>query len=131
MDTEKKIKKTIIITGGAGYIGSIVTKTLLQNNYRVICIDNLRYGDKGIINLYTNPNFTFKNIDITNHGLIANVLNNTPDCYAVVHLAAIVGDPACKLEPELAGNNKSHELYQFVRKIYSMLYWKIHICFNM
>ena len=104
MNTEKNFKKTIIITGGAGYIGSIVTKTLLQNNYKVICIDNLRYGDKGIINLYTNPNFTFKNIDITNHDVITNIFDETKDCYAVIHLAAIVGDPACKLEPVLAEN---------------------------
>ena len=104
MHTEKLSQKTIIITGGAGYIGSTIARKLLQNNYKVICIDNLRYGDKGIIDLYANPNFTFKNIDITNHDLITNVLDNTPDCYAVVHLAAIVGDPACKLEPELAKN---------------------------
>ena len=75
MHTEKLSKKTIIITGGAGYIGSTVTRKLLQNNYKITCIDNLRYGDKGIIDLYANPNFTFKNIDITNHGLIENVFD--------------------------------------------------------
>ena len=41
---ETKEKKTILVTGGAGYVGSILARRLLQQGYRVICLDKLMYG---------------------------------------------------------------------------------------
>lgn len=93
--------KIIMVTGGAGYVGSVLVRKLLQKGYKVICIDNLRFGGSSLIDVWDNPRFVFKKIDITNYNDIDEVLEFY-DIFAIVHLAAIVGDPACKLEPELA-----------------------------
>jgi len=94
--------KTVIVTGGAGYVGSILVRKLLLEAYKVVCIDNLRFGGSALIDIWDHPNFVLKKVDITDYAEVDQVIANTPNCYAIVHLAAIVGDPACKLEPELA-----------------------------
>ena len=59
------MKNKIILVGGAGYIGTVLTKHLLQKNYKVKCIDNLIYGqDESIKSFLKNKNFDFINIDI-------------------------------------------------------------------
>ena len=88
--------ETILVTGGAGYIGSILTKKLVENNYNVKVIDSLVFGDDGISNLISDKKIEFFKIDIRDTEKIKVVLENT-DC--VVHLAAIVGEPLCKKIP--------------------------------
>ena len=59
--------KKILVTGGAGFIGSHLCERLLKTNYKVICLDNLYTGNIDNINhLLTNPSFKFINHDI-NH----------------------------------------------------------------
>ena len=94
-------KKRILVTGGAGYVGSIVIRQLLKQGYKVVCVDNLRFGGLSLVDLRDNIDFEFKKIDITNFKDLDDIFD-LYDFYAVVHLAAIVGDPACKLQPELA-----------------------------
>jgi nucleoside-diphosphate-sugar epimerase len=84
----------ILVTGGAGYVGSILLRRLLQQGYQVICLDCLRYGGRSLVEIWDDPHFLFYNVDITRAKDIKNIF--------LQHLAAIVGDPACKLEPELA-----------------------------
>jgi nucleoside-diphosphate-sugar epimerase len=96
-----KNNKTILVTGGAGYVGSILVRKLLQNGFRVICVDKLAYGGTSLVDVWGDPNFVLHKIDITHFKEVDDVFDRY-DLYAVVHLAAIVGDPACKLEPELA-----------------------------
>ena len=93
--------RRILVTGGAGYIGSILLRRLLQNDYNVLCIDSLRYGGHSLVDLWDNPGFEFKRLDITDYREI-NHLFRRYKIDGIVHLAAIVGDPACKLEPDLA-----------------------------
>src|SRR5512142_2390959 len=93
--------KVVLVTGGAGYVGSIVLRKMLENGYRVVCVDNLRFGGASLIDLWGDPDFAFEKVDVTNHRALDAVFTRH-DIHAVVHLAAIVGDPACKLEPELA-----------------------------
>jgi nucleoside-diphosphate-sugar epimerase len=93
--------KTILVTGGAGYVGSILVRRLLQNQYRVVCIDNLRFGGSALLDIWDHPYFTFKKVDITDHAQVARIIDDSRNCHGIVHLAAIVGDPACRLEPEL------------------------------
>jgi nucleoside-diphosphate-sugar epimerase len=94
-------RKIVLVTGGAGYVGSIIIRNLLQNGYRAVCIDNLKFGGRSLLDVWDNSDFAFRKIDITNYNEIAPVFD-LYDFFAVVHLAAIVGDPACKLESELA-----------------------------
>jgi len=89
----------ILVTGCAGYIGSVLARTLINQGYTVYGLDALLYGDHGISELLTNPRFTVYNADIRELASYADIL---PRVDAIVHLAAIVGDPACARQPELA-----------------------------
>ncbi len=95
----KKSIKNILVTGGAGYIGSILVKTLLSKKYKVTVLDNLRYGGESIIELLNNPSFYFIKGDIRDNEIVKKAFQGID---AVINLAAIVGDPACSKEPELA-----------------------------
>lgn len=90
------IKKVLLI-GGAGYLGSVLCPKLLKKGYRVRVLDNLTYGDEGIRELYKNKNFEFLKGDIRS---ISNVIEAINDMDAAIHLAAIVGDPACSIDPK-------------------------------
>ena len=94
--------ETIIVTGGAGYVGSILVRKLLQNKYRVICVDNLCFGGASLLDVWDHPSFELKKVDITDSAKVAQIISEHANCLGIVHLAAIVGDPACKLEPNLA-----------------------------
>ena len=83
----------ILITGGAGYIGSLLTGLLLCRGYRVTVADDLLFGGESLLAYFSHPNFTFVKGDVCD----PSVLNRLKGRYhAVVHLAAIVGFPACQ-----------------------------------
>ena len=89
--------KKILVIGGAGYIGSVLVRMLLKRGYYVKVMDNLLYGDEGIKDLYEVDNFEFYKGSVTN---ISDVVEAMKDVDAVIHLAAIVGDPASRLKPK-------------------------------
>jgi nucleoside-diphosphate-sugar epimerase len=91
--------KTILVTGGAGYIGSVLTRQLLDKGYTVRVLDSLMYGGEPIIDLLNLPNFEFVKGDVRNEENVRKAMKGI-DC--VAHLASIVGDPACAKHPELA-----------------------------
>ena len=87
----------VLITGGAGYIGSILTSELLRINYKVTVIDSLLFGGEAIVPFLHHPNFHFIKADVTEGRTVRDAIKHDwqkPD--AVVHLAAIVGFPACQ-----------------------------------
>ena len=87
----------VLITGGAGYIGSILTSELLRANYRVTVLDSLLFGGESIVPFLHHPNFHFVKADVTENRAVRDSLKRgwqKPD--AVIHLAAIVGFPACQ-----------------------------------
>ena len=100
---EKNKEKRILVTGGAGYIGSILVQRLLESGYKVIILDKLMHGVDPLKNFLKNPppNLSIIIGDIQNKDDIQRALENV---YAVIHLAAIVGDPACAADSELAVN---------------------------
>jgi len=90
-------ERHILITGGAGYIGSLLASELLRANYRVTVLDSLLFGGESLIPFLHHPNFHFVKADVTNPRSIRdNVRGEWPIPYAIVHLAAIVGFPACQ-----------------------------------
>ncbi|WP_419766209.1 MAG: NAD-dependent epimerase/dehydratase family protein [Arcobacter sp.] len=90
--------KRVLITGGAGYIGSVLVKLLLEKDYFVRVLDNLSFGGESIIELLNNNHFEFVKGDIRNKQDLTKSMQNID---YVVHLASIVGDPACAINPEL------------------------------
>lgn len=90
-------KGHILVTGGAGYIGSLLTAELLRLGYQVTVIDTLLYSGESLLGFLHNPNFHFAKADVTEPGAVRSSLRrdwSKPD--TVVHLAAIVGFPACQ-----------------------------------
>ncbi|MCB1139903.1 MAG: NAD(P)-dependent oxidoreductase [Leptospiraceae bacterium] len=90
---------TVLVTGGAGYIGSVLVRLLLGLGYRVRVLDSLRFGGESIADLLNDENFSFIKGDVRDDAALQEALSGVD---AVAHLAAIVGDPACAREPEEA-----------------------------
>ena len=89
--------KHIVLTGGAGYIGSLLTAQLLQAGQKVTVVDNLLFGGESLLTFLSHPNFHFGKADITEHRSLRDALpRNWPRPDAVIHLAGIVGFPACQ-----------------------------------
>ena len=86
----------IVITGGAGYIGSLLTSELLRLGHRVTVLDSLLFGGESLISFMPNPNFRFVKADVTQPRALRDSLRGHPQVDAVVHLAAVVGFPACQ-----------------------------------
>ncbi len=92
--------KRLLITGGAGYVGSIITRKLLYNGYNVRMLEKFTFGLDSIKDIINHPNLEI---------IIGNLLEKEDvdkslegDLDGIIHLAAIVGDPACAVRGDLA-----------------------------
>jgi nucleoside-diphosphate-sugar epimerase len=95
----------ILITGGAGYVGSTVVPLLLAEGHRVRVLDTLLHGGESLLGVWSHPNFEFVLGNVCDR---AKVRASVDGMDAVVHLAAIVGDPACSRQPDLAQSVNLH-----------------------
>ena len=93
------VKEKILVTGGAGYIGSILVPTLLGKGYNVTVLDNLMYNQSSLIPCCSDPDFDFIKGDICDETLMTSLV---PKFDIIIPLAAIVGAPACKANLTLA-----------------------------
>ena len=89
----------IVITGGAGYIGSMLIPILLGNGHQVHIVDNLFFNGQTLLPYFINPNFSFVNVDVRNRTDLKKELQGAD---VIIHLAALVGYPLCKKMPREA-----------------------------
>jgi len=89
----------VLITGGAGYVGTSLIPQLLDKKYDVSVFDNLMFGGDYILPFFRHANFHFIEGDIRDENAVWDAAKHAD---VIIHLAAIVGFPACRKEPELA-----------------------------
>ena len=89
----------VLITGGAGYIGSILGETLLAAGHEVLCLDRLLHGQNGPFHLCADPRFDFVFGDVRDEALMKRLVEKAD---AIIPLAALVGAGACDADPESA-----------------------------
>ncbi|WP_136514969.1 NAD-dependent epimerase/dehydratase family protein [Geomonas edaphica] len=93
------MKQNVLVTGAAGYLGSIICEHLLDADYRVTALDSLIYGEQNLNHLCANPDFDFIRGDARSKDVLKPLVKNAD---VIIPLAAIVGAPACDRDPSLA-----------------------------
>ncbi|WP_281184632.1 NAD(P)-dependent oxidoreductase [Trichlorobacter lovleyi] len=106
------MKKHVFITGGAGYLGSILCEHLLDKGYRVTVLDSLMYGEQNLNHLCANPDFDFHRGDARDEKLVGSLIR---DADVLIPLAAIVGAPACDLDPLMASSTNRDAIAMLCR----------------
>ncbi|RMD58388.1 NAD-dependent epimerase/dehydratase family protein, partial [Candidatus Parcubacteria bacterium] len=92
------MKPHVLVTGGAGYIGSLLVGDLLRRGYRVTVVDDCLFGAESLLAYFGHPGFRWVEGDVGDELVLRQALR-APEWGApevVVHLAAIVGFPACQ-----------------------------------
>jgi nucleoside-diphosphate-sugar epimerase len=84
--------ESILVTGAAGYLGSVLTPRLLQAGYKVRALDSMMYKQTSLLPLFIDPNFEFVEGDVRNEDTLKRAMDGV-DC--IVNLAALVGAPLC------------------------------------
>jgi nucleoside-diphosphate-sugar epimerase len=93
------VSKRVLVTGGAGYIGSVLCDHLLQRGHTVTVLDNVMYGTHSLLQFCASPRFSFELGDARDERLVGRLVDNAD---VIIPLAAIVGAPACDRDPRLA-----------------------------
>ncbi|NUP87112.1 MAG: SDR family oxidoreductase [Burkholderiaceae bacterium] len=89
----------VLVTGGAGYVGSVLIPELLHKGYHVKVLDNLMYNSMSLLPYFVDDRFEFIKGDVRDEKIVQQALMDV-DC--IIHLAAIVGAPACQRDTRLA-----------------------------
>lgn len=106
--------KNIFVSGGAGYIGSVLVPKLLESGYKVTVLDNFMYQQNSLAPHFINKNLTVVNGDVRNIDLV-NTLAKKADI--IMPLAAIVGAPACNKDPISATAVNKHSVVDMLKNI--------------
>jgi nucleoside-diphosphate-sugar epimerase len=91
--------RRVLVLGGAGYLGSVMVRQLLEAGRRVRVLDSFMFGEKALESVKSHPYLEVVRGDVRDVGVVVRCMCS---CEAVVHLAGIVGDPACEENKELA-----------------------------
>jgi nucleoside-diphosphate-sugar epimerase len=104
--------KKVLITGGAGYLGSVMTEVLLSKGYYVTVLDNLIYKQTSLAPFSHNKNFNFILGDVRDEIKLKSLVESHD---VIIPLAAIVGMPACQANPELTVQVNFHQVRNIVK----------------
>jgi len=88
----------VLVTGGAGYIGSALVEKLLRRGYSVSVLDDFHFGEQSLSRVAGHPNLTLIREDFRHIEILTRAMDNVG---SVVHLGGLVGDPACAVDPLL------------------------------
>jgi len=102
----------VLITGGAGYLGSVIVDKLLKVGYEVIVLDKLLFNQTSLLQYTSNPNFKFIYGDVRNEELLEKLCKEVD---IIIPLAAIVGFPACAADPKLAKEINFQQIVNIVK----------------
>ena len=105
--------KKVLVTGGAGYVGSVLVPKLLQANYGVRVLDLYIYGEHVLDSVKNHPNLEEIKGDIRDIKLLEEIM---PGCDSVLHLACISNDPSFELDPDL-GKSINYDAFRPLVKI--------------
>jgi nucleoside-diphosphate-sugar epimerase len=104
--------ENILVTGGAGYIGSILTENLLELGFYVTVVDNFMYKQASLNHLCHNPRFNIINGDIRNEKVIAPLMKKAD---TIIPLAALVGAPLCNKDTVGADTTNKEAIYTMLK----------------
>jgi nucleoside-diphosphate-sugar epimerase len=102
----------ILITGGAGYLGSVIVDKMLKAGYEVIVLDKLLFNQTSLLQYTSNPNFKFYYGDVRN---VTELERLCKEADVIIPLAAIVGFPACAADPKLAKEINFEQIVNIVK----------------
>jgi nucleoside-diphosphate-sugar epimerase len=102
----------VLVTGGAGYVGSVLVPALLERGQRVRVLDTLRFGGEGLLGVCNHPRFEFIRGDVRDAARTASALAGAD---IVIHLAALVGEPACALDEAETEDVKVHATQELLK----------------
>jgi len=96
LNIKKSNTKKILVIGGAGYIGSVLTRQLLKNKYSVVVFDSFKFGNKSLEEIKGNKRLKTINSSASDS---KKLMETAFGCDAIIDLSGIVGDPACSVNP--------------------------------
>src|ERR1700736_5340313 len=96
---DREANRRVLVLGGAGYLGSVLVRQLLEMGRRVRVLDSFMFGEQALDGVRYHPNLEVVRGDVRDVGIVVRCMRG---CDAVTHLAGIVGDPACEENKELA-----------------------------
>ena len=99
--------ESVLITGGAGYIGSVLTGRLLDKRYKVTCLDNLKYNQNSLMIYAHDSNFEFVYGDAKDSNLVKKLVAKADN---IIPLAALVGMPLCDKNPKDAESTNKNAI---------------------
>jgi nucleoside-diphosphate-sugar epimerase len=106
--------KNILVTGGAGYIGSTLVPDLLSKNHKVTVVENFMYKQTSLASSIKNKNFSLIFGDVRDEGLMKGLISKAD---VIIPLAAIVGAPACDKDPVLAQTINKDSILWLLQKL--------------
>lgn len=93
------MKTKVLVTGAAGYLGSVLCGKLLEQEFEVIALDNLHYGEPSLFQYCGHPSFDFVLGDVRDESLLKSLVAKAD---VILPLAAYVGVGACQKDPDVA-----------------------------